>query len=256
MQADKMKNEIRARYGSIAKTEGGSCCGPTCCGGDDVAELTSPAAPDYEGHDADVVTTTNQGLGCGDPVRFSGLEKGMTVLDLGSGGGIDVFLSAKEVGPTGRAIGLDMTDEMLERAEENRKKLGLWNTMFVKGEIENIPLPGSTVDRVISNCVINLVPDKKKAFREIHRVLREGGSFVISDIITDGEIPDEYREDPLLWSGCVAGAIDRAEYLGTIRNAGFEDVRVVTEKRTSKTGTLPFSVYSVTVTASKTGGAL
>ncbi|MDH4068848.1 MAG: arsenite methyltransferase [Ignavibacteria bacterium] len=242
-----MKTEIRERYGSIAKTEG-SCCGPTCCGQDDVAELETPGRPAYEGHDQDVVETTNQGLGCGDPVRFSGIEEGMTVLDLGAGGGIDVFLSAKQVGSTGRVIGLDMTDEMLERAETNRKKLGLWNTVFLKGEIENIPLPARSVDRVISNCVINLVPDKEKAFREIHRVLREGGAFVISDIVTDGTIPDLYREDPFLWSGCVAGAMDKAAYLETIQKAGFGDVRVLTEKRTSDPGTLPFSVYSVTVT--------
>lgn len=252
MEANRMKDEIREHYGSIAKS-GDSCCTSTGCCGADVTELETPGRPEYEEHDQNVVTAANQGLGCGDPVRFSGIEEGMTVLDLGAGGGIDVFLSAKQVGPTGRAIGLDMTDEMLERAETNRTKLGLWNTVFLKGEIEQIPLPGRSVDRVISNCVINLVPDKEKAFREIHRVLREGGSFVISDIVTDGTIPEVYREDPFLWSGCIAGAMDRTAYLETIQKSGFRDVRVLTEKRTSEQGNLPFSVHSVTVTAVKGG---
>ncbi len=209
--------------------------------------------PSYAEHNERIVETANLGLGCGDPVRFSGLREGMTVLDLGSGGGIDVFLAAQQVGPSGRAIGLDMTDEMLERAEENRRKLNVANAVFLKGEIENIPLAQESVDVIISNCVINLVPDKRKSFREMHRVLRPGGSFVVSDIVTDGIVPEEYREDADLWAGCVAGAIDRNGYLEMIREAGFESVEILSERSAVESGDLPFSVQSVTVKAGKKG---
>jgi ubiquinone/menaquinone biosynthesis C-methylase UbiE len=175
------------------------------------------------------------------------------VLDLGSGGGIDVFLAARQVGQHGRSIGLDMTDEMLERAEANRRKLGFSNAFFLKGEIENIPLPAESVDWILSNCVINLVPDKKNAFREMYRVLSPGGSFVISDIVTDGSVPELYRKDADLWAGCVSGAIDRGEYLGVIRDAGFEAVEILSERSAAETGNLPFSVRSITVKATKQG---
>ena len=224
MNANDIKEEVKEHYGRIARgTQSG--CGSGCgCGTDESVDITAVMTPSYSEHDETVVQTANLGLGCGDPVRFSGLREGMTVLDLGSGGGIDVFLAAQQVGSSGRSIGLDMTEEMLERAEKNRRTLGIPNAFFLKGEIENIPLPSESVDWILSNCVINLVPDKGKAFLEMHRVLRPGGSFVISDIVTDGEVPEQYRQDADLWAGCVSGAIDRQEYFDKIRNAGFNSV--------------------------------
>jgi len=249
MQPDEVKEAVRQHYTEVVRA-GTTCCGGGC-GSGSAEDLTAPMTPAYEGQDSDILATANLGLGCGDPVRFSGLVEGMTVLDLGSGGGIDVFLSAKEVGASGRAIGLDMTDEMLERAESNRSKLGLWNTMFVRGEIESIPLPSGSVDRVISNCVINLVPDKRKAFREIFRVMRKGGTFVVSDIVTDGVIPETMRKDPELWAGCVSGALDRTEYLGIVREAGFEGVEILVEKKSGGEIAGSFVLSSITVRGRK-----
>jgi SAM-dependent methyltransferase len=251
MNASDMKAEVREHYGKIARGSQSGCGSGCGCGSDETVDVTAVMTPSYTGHDEAIVETANLGLGCGDPVRFSGLSAGMTVLDLGSGGGIDVFLAAQQVGPSGRAIGLDMTEEMLERAEGNRRKLGVSNAFFLKGEIENIPLPAESVDWILSNCVINLVPDKRKAFREMHRVLRAGGSFVISDIVTDGAVPDRYRDDAELWAGCVSGAIDRKEYIDNIREAGFDSVEVLSERSAMDTGGLPFAVHSVTVKATR-----
>ena len=161
----------------------------------------------YNDENAPIIEAADLGLGCGTPGAFADLEKGMTVLDLGSGAGIDVFLAAQEVGPLGKAIGLDMTDEMIKRANANRQKLGILNTEFRKGEIEDMPIESNSVDRILSNCVINLVPDKRKAFSEMYRVLKKGGKFTISDIVSIGEIPESVRSDMQLWAGCVSGAI-------------------------------------------------
>jgi SAM-dependent methyltransferase len=251
MNANDIKETVKDHYGRIARGVQSGCGSGCGCGSKESVDVTAAIVPSYAGHDEAVVETANLGLGCGDPVRFSGLREGMTVLDLGSGGGIDVFLAAREVGEKGRSIGLDMTDEMLERAEKNRQKLGIPNAFFVKGEIENIPLPGETVDWILSNCVINLVPDKKKAFAEMHRVLRDGGSFVISDIVTGEAVPDRYRTDTELWAGCVSGATERTEYIGMIREAGFARVEILSERPASETGNLPFSVQSITVKATK-----
>ena len=174
-----------------------------------------------------------------------------TVLDLGSGAGIDVFLAAKAVGPTGKAIGLDMTDEMLKRARANKAKLGVTNAEFWKGEIEDMPIESNSVDRIISNCVINLVPDKQKAFSEIYRVLKPGGRFIISDIVSIGDIPAETRRDLELWSGCVAGATEKEDYLRIVREAGFRDLRIEKEKPYSLEQTVPFGLASITLAATK-----
>jgi arsenite methyltransferase len=163
-------------------------------------------------------------LGCGNPMALTELKPGETVLDLGSGGGIDVLLSAKRVGPTGKAYGLDMTDDMLALARENQRKAGATNVEFVKGEIENIPLPDNSVDVIISNCVINLSADKSRVLKEAFRVLRPGGRFAVSDVVVRGEVPDAIRKNMLLWVGCIAGALEESDYRAKLRDAGFESV--------------------------------
>lgn len=165
-------------------------------------------------------------LGCGNPTALAKLNPGEVVLDLGSGGGIDVLLSAKRVGPTGKAYGLDMTDEMLALANENKRKAGAENVEFLIGEIENIPLPDNSVDVVISNCVINLSPDKERVLREAFRVLKPGGRFAVSDVVTRGEISPEIRKNMLLWVGCVAGALEEAEYRNKLESAGFQNIDI------------------------------
>ena len=165
-------------------------------------------------------------LGCGNPTALAQLEPGQVVLDLGSGGGIDVLLSAKRVGPSGKAYGLDMTDEMLALARENQKKAGVENVEFLKGEIENIPLPDNSVDVIISNCVINLSADKDRVLREAFRVLRPGGRFAVSDVVVSGDVPDEIRRNMELWIGCIAGALPDSEYVRKLANAGFHDIDI------------------------------
>ncbi len=165
-------------------------------------------------------------LGCGNPTALAELKPGEVVLDLGSGGGIDVLLSAKRVGPTGKAYGLDMTDEMLALAQENKRKAGAQNVEFLRGEIENIPLPSNSVDVIISNCVINLAADKDKVLREAFRVLKPGGRFAVSDVVTRGQVPQAIRDSMLLWVGCVAGALEESESKAKLAQAGFESVDV------------------------------
>ena len=165
-------------------------------------------------------------LGCGNPTALAQLQPGETVLDLGSGGGIDVLLSARRVGPTGKAYGLDMTDEMLALARENQKKAGVENVEFLKGEIEAIPLPDNSVDVIISNCVINLSGDKDRVLKEAFRVLKPGGRFAVSDIVTRGEVPEQIRKNVLAWAGCIAGALEESEYAGKLASAGFEAIGI------------------------------
>jgi ubiquinone/menaquinone biosynthesis C-methylase UbiE len=165
-------------------------------------------------------------FGCGNPTALATIQPGETVLDLGSGGGIDVFLSARRVGPTGKVYGLDMTDDMLALAKENQQKAGVTNVEFLKGEIEQIPLPDNTVDLIISNCVINLSPDKEQVLREAFRVLKPGGRLAISDIVVRGTIPEEIRHSVELWAGCVAGALEESVYLDKLRQAGFAQVSI------------------------------
>lgn len=247
-----LKSSIRERYGKIA-TEGGSCCGPNCCGStDNSLETVSIMMNDkYTSVDEQIVEAADLGLGCGTPLAFADMEEGMTVLDLGSGAGIDVFLAARKVGPTGRAIGLDMTDEMLKLARKNKIKLGIENAEFRKGEIEDMPVESDTIDRILSNCVINLVPDKSKAFSEMYRVLKPGGKFTISDIVSIGQIPSDVRKDMELWAGCVAGASDKDEYLQTVRDAGFKNLIIAKEKPYSLEQKISFGLESMTLTAEK-----
>ena len=206
---------------------------------------------EYTNVDEQIVTAADLGLGCGTPTAFADLKPGMTVLDLGSGAGIDVFIAAQAVGPAGKAIGIDMTDEMLKRARANKAKLGITNAEFWKGEIEDMPVESASVDRIISNCVINLVPDKRRAFSEMYRVLRNGGKFTVSDIVSIGEIPASVRKDMELWAGCIAGALDKQVYLQTVRGAGFKDLKISAEKPYHLDGDTSFGLESITLTATK-----
>ena len=247
---EELKQEVRKHYAAIAG-QGDSCCGPACGCGSATDPMSIAMEKEYSGADEQVLAAANLGLGCGTPVSFAGLKEGMTVLDLGAGAGIDVFLAAKAVGPRGRSIGIDMTDAMVSKARANRVKLGIQNAEFRRGELENLPVETETVDRVISNCVINLVPDKKKAFAEMYRVLKPGGTFAVSDIVSQGEIPDTVREDMDLWAGCISGAVEKETYLLWLRDAGFRDVQVVSERFYPSSPGIPFSVLSITVIGTK-----
>jgi len=251
MKGEEIKQAVREHYGKVAVEKTG-CCESSCgCGTDALDVLDVGMNETYRGQDEAILEAADFGLGCGTPTMFADLQPGMSVLDLGSGAGIDVFLAAKEVGPTGRAIGLDMTDEMLERAEENKKKLGIPNAEFRKGEIESMPVESNSINRVLSNCVINLVPDKRKAFAEIYRVLKSGGRFIISDIVIEGMIPDGYKKDPVLWCACVSGASAKEEYLFIIGEAGFKNVEVSSTREYPVPEGTPFKILSITVKGEK-----
>jgi SAM-dependent methyltransferase len=249
--AEQIKEHVRRRYAAIAST-GGSCCG----GGEDGgcgcgpaeaaiagggASAAGPVGPGaagrtlaagYRAEDlAAVPPGAITGLGCGNPVALAELRPGETVLDLGSGAGMDAFLAASAVGPSGRVIGVDMTPEMIERAWANAREAGYANVEFRLGDIERLPVEDASVDVVMSNCVINLATDKLAVFREALRVLRPGGRLLISDLVVEGELPEAVRLDLEAWAGCIAGALEKGEYLETIRRAGFRDVAVVGEQR-------------------------
>jgi len=211
---------VQQRYGAIAQN-GGSCCGDEC-GCDSQNSLYE--ANMLEGLPVDV---TGLSLGCGDPVSIASLKEGETVLDLGSGGGIDCFLAAKRVGVSGHVIGVDMTPAMLEKANANKAKMGVTNVEFREGQIEALPVADNTIDIIMSNCVINLSPDKPSVFREAVRVLKPGGRVSISDIVTEGEFSPELRADAEKWAECVTGAIDVNAYTGMMREAGFENIQIV-----------------------------
>src|ERR1700685_3285361 len=227
MNTTDIKEVVKEKYGQAAlrvKAGGSSCCGATansgCCD-----PITSNL---YDATQAGQIPEEAMlaSLGCGNPTALAKLNEGEIVLDLGSGGGIDGLLSAKRVGPTGKAYGLDMTDQMLALAEENKRKSGIANAEFLKGEIEHIPLPGNSVDVIISNGVINLSADKDAVLREAFRVLKPGGRFAVSDVVTRGEIPREVRQSVLLWVGCVAGALEENEYRTKLASAGFEKIEM------------------------------
>jgi arsenite methyltransferase len=228
MSTTNIKDVVKEKYGQAAlrvKNGGSSCCGATaasdsCC--DPITtNLYDPSQAQQIPEEALLAS-----LGCGNPTALAQLNPGETVLDLGSGGGIDVLLSAKRVGPTGKAYGLDMTDEMLALANDNKRKAQATNVEFLKGEIEDIPLPDNSVDVIISNCVINLSADKDRVLREALRVLKPGGRFAVSDVVTRGEITPAIRQSVLLWVGCVAGALDETEYRSKLISAGFEQVEI------------------------------
>ncbi|HYX54233.1 MAG TPA: arsenite methyltransferase [Candidatus Limnocylindrales bacterium] len=223
-----IKEVVKSKYGEAARRvaagESNSCCGAAACG-TDIDPITRDL---YDDSETGLLPeqAIKASLGCGNPTALAQLNAGETVLDLGSGGGIDVLLSARRVGPTGKAYGLDMTDDMLALARENQKKSGLENVEFLKGEIENIPLPDNSVDVIISNCVINLSGDKDRVLREAFRVLKPGGRFAVSDVVVRGEVPEEIRRSILLWVGCIAGALSDTEYESKLKNAGFEQIEL------------------------------
>ena len=216
-----LQDAIKEKYGKAAiGAKTASCCGGSC--GDPITSNL------YTASETETLPTeaVNASLGCGNPTAMIDLEPGQTVLDLGSGGGIDVLLSARRVGPTGKVYGLDMTDEMLALARENQRKAGATNVEFLKGEIEAIPLPDNSVDVIISNCVINISADKDRVLREAFRVLKPGGRFAVSDVIVRGPVPAEIRRNVELWVGCVAGALDESVYRETLASAGFEAIDI------------------------------
>ena len=229
MATQNVKEVVKEKYGQAAlrvKSGGSSCCGATAASGLNCCDpITSNL---YDASQAGQIPEEAllASLGCGNPTALAQLRPGETVLDLGSGGGIDVLLSAQRVGPTGKAYGLDMTDEMLALANANKQKAGVQNVEFLKGEIENIPLPDNSVDVIISNCVINLSADKDRVLREAFRVLKPGGRFAVSDVVTRGEVNAEIRQSVLLWVGCVAGALDENEYRDKLAAAGFSKIEI------------------------------
>lgn len=267
MKTDNLKTVVKEKYGQIAQQSKQqnetSCCGSSsCCSTVDYAVFNEDYK-DKEGYSPDA----DLGLGCGLPTEFAGIKKGHHVLDLGSGAGNDCFVARAIVGETGKVAGLDFTNEMISKANENNKKLGYANVEFVRGDIEDMPLKNDSFDVVISNCVLNLVPNKQKAFGEIFRVLKEKGHFCISDIVIEGDLPENIKRDAEMYAGCVSGAIQKNEYLETIQNAGFHKVGIHKYKKIelpnpvllqymsleelrkfkrSKTG-----IYSITVSAFK-----
>ena len=226
MSEQKIKETVKEKYADAARKvlggEKGSCGPSGACGCDPVTENLYDASQTSGLPEGAVLAS----LGCGNPTALAELREGEVVLDLGSGGGIDVLLSAKRVGPSGKAYGLDMTDEMLALARENQAKAGVTNVEFLKGEIENIPLPAAAVDVIISNCVINLSADKRRVLHEAFRVLRPRGRFAVSDVVCRGEIPDAVRRSMELWVGCVAGALEENEYRQLLEGAGFSDIDI------------------------------
>jgi len=248
MDEIKIKTVIRKRYAESANT-GGCGCSPLvqnegfgCCG-QDAANTASSAD--------EVIGAADLGLSCGLPVQDAGIKPGDRVLDLGSGAGVDVFRAAKLVGDTGFVTGVDMTPEMIAQARKNAQDGGYQNTDFRLGEIENLPVPDASQDVVISNCVINLVPDKKVAFQEIYRVLKSGGRFCISDIVTNGELPVSIRQDLQAWASCVSGALEKNVYLEMLVDAGFRDVAIVRSKVYGSTSDESLVLESITVVGNK-----
>ena len=237
MSDQEIKKEVQKRYGQHAvraQAKQASCCGPETLGSDcgcgpgvsftqsiGYSSSETGALPD---------STVNAAAGCGNPHALAGLKEGESLLDLGSGGGIDVFIASRKVGSTGRAVGVDMTDEMLDLARKGAQEMGLKNVEFRKGDIEDLPFGEAEFDVIISNCVINLAPDKDKVFREAYRVLKPGGRIAVSDIVTLGEMPEEMKKDMDSWASCVSGAIEANLYLDKLRDAGFTDVKIVSQR--------------------------
>jgi arsenite methyltransferase len=227
--AEDTKNLVREKYAEIAKQDKGtnaaSCCGSGGCS----TEVYNIMTDDYSGLEG-YAPDADLGLGCGLPTQYAGIKAGDTVLDLGSGAGNDCFVARNETGPDGRVIGVDFTPEMIAKANENARKLGYANVEFRQGDIEQLPLSAGMIDVVVSNCVLNLVPDKRKAFAEVRRVLKPGGHFSISDVVLRGELPGKLREAAEMYAGCVSGAMQENDYLGIIHDLGFEQVTVQKRK--------------------------
>lgn len=230
--SEEIKQVVKEKYGEIARVSKGSgCCGPvsSCCGDSQTIEFTM-IGDEYKNIDG-YVADADLGLGCGLPTEHAGIKKGDTVIDLGSGAGNDVFIARSIVGAEGKVIGLDMTEEMIEKAKANNSKLGYKNVEFHLGDIEQMPLESNLADVVVSNCVLNLVPDKQKAFSEIYRILKPGAHFCVSDIVIQGELTEELRKSAEMHVGCVSGALEQDEYLKIIEKNGFKNVEIKKSKR-------------------------
>lgn len=257
MKKDEIKKAVKGQYSRIAEqSEQSSCCSPGCCCGTN--PLLESMTAGYSKEDLErVPQEAILGLGCGNPAACADLKPGETVLDLGSGGGIDVFLAAIKVGPQGKAIGVDMTEQMVDKANRTAKDKGYQNVEFRLGEIEKLPVSNGSVDTIISNCVINLSTDKSKVFREAYRVLKPGGKLVISDIVSERPLASKMRDDLVSWSQCISGAMQRGQYLRTIVEAGFSEPVVVSEREFYvETGTKSTEkLFSITVRASKENDA-
>jgi len=252
MKEKQIKEVVKGRYARLAKQERKSCC-PSCSGA--ASSILRAKGIGYSGEDLEhIPEEAVMGLGCGNPIAIAELKEGEVVLDLGSGAGVDVFLAANKVGPTGRVIGIDMTEEMVDKARNIARDYGYRNVEFRLGEIEKLPVEDESVDAIISNCVINLSPDKSKVFREAHRALKPGGRLTVSDIVSEGVIPDEIRNDPDAWSGCIAGALERQEYLEKMKKAGFADIQILASREfyiENKADQTQEKLFSVTVKAYK-----
>jgi arsenite methyltransferase len=226
MKTQDIEIAVKKKYGQAARSaqnESKACCGPSCCSGND--PITSDL---YDRQQIDAVPEKAfaASLGCGNPTALADLHDGDTVLDLGSGGGIDVFLAAQRVGAQGKVYGLDMTDEMLALARDNQRKAGVQNVEFLKGDIQQVPLPDASVDVIVSNCVINLAADKDRTLREAFRVLKPGGQFAVSDVVVLGPVPEVVRRNMDLWVGCIAGALEQDDYVSKLSAAGFADISI------------------------------
>ena len=226
-----VKDIVKKGYTTIARNNN-SCCGPaSCCGGDESPQKISKQVGYSEEDIKNVPENSNLGLGCGNPVALASLSEGETVLDLGSGAGFDCFLAADKVGDNGKVIGVDMTPDMVEKAKENARKSNYTNVEFRLGEIEELPLENDSVDIVISNCVINLSPDKKRVFEEVYRVLKPDGRLVISDIVLLEELPESIRNSIEAYVGCISGAVKKDTYIDLVKNAGFKDIQIIDESK-------------------------
>jgi arsenite methyltransferase len=252
MEKKKIKEVVKGRYAQIAKQDQQSCC-PNCARG--ASSLLPADAIGYLEEDLEhIPEEAIMGLGCGNPTAIADLQAGEIVLDLGSGAGVDVFLAANKVGPTGRVIGVDMTEEMVDKAKGIARDHGYHNVEFRLGEIEKLPVEDESVDAIISNCVINLAPDKSKVFREAYRALKPGGRLTVSDIVSEGALSDEIKSDSNAWACCIGGALEQQEYLEKIKKAGFEDTEIVSSREfyiENKANQTKEKLLSITVKAFK-----
>ncbi|MEO0339364.1 MAG: arsenite methyltransferase [Bacteroidota bacterium] len=221
-----LKEIVRSKYAKLAVEKDQSCCSTDCCSPKDEVTIMSEDYSKLDGYVADA----DLNLGCGMPTEFARIEPGVTVLDLGSGAGNDVFIARQLTGETGEVLGIDFTEEMIKKANANKAKLGFDNVRFIQGDIEDMPIPSNSIDVCVSNCVMNLVPNKQKAYDEVYRVLKPGGHFSISDIVTLGELTDDVRKTAELYAGCVSGALPKEDYLNHIKQAGFSDIKIDKER--------------------------
>ncbi len=252
MKDNEIKKAVKGRYAQIAKQDQESCC-PSCSGGAS-SSLQAQVSECLRGDSEHVPEEALMGLSCGNPTAIADLKAGEVVLDLGSGAGADVFLAANKVGPAGRAIGVDMTEEMVDKAEEIARNYGYRNVEFRLGEIEKLPVEDESVDAIISNCVINLSPDKTKVFQEAYRALKPGGRLTVSDIVSERALPDEIKTDSNAWACCIGGALEQQEYLEKIKEAGLKDIEIVSSREfyiENKANQTQEKLLSITVKAYK-----